>query len=43
MSLCKEGDMDSANAVGSISVDLAVNIADLVKRMIAIRDSASAG
>jgi WS/DGAT/MGAT family acyltransferase len=43
VSLRKEGDMDSANAVGSISVDLATNIADPVKRMLAIRDSASAG
>jgi diacylglycerol O-acyltransferase len=43
VSLRKPGDMDSANAVGSISVNLATNIADPVKRMIAIRDSASAG
>jgi hypothetical protein len=43
VSLCKQGDMDSANAVGSISVDLATNIADSVKRMLAIKESDSAG
>lgn len=43
VSLRKPGDMDSSNAVGAISADLATNIADPVKRLKAIKASMEAG
>ena len=42
VSLRKPGDLDSSNAVGAISADLATNIADPVKRFRAIRASMEA-
>ncbi|NNC98957.1 MAG: wax ester/triacylglycerol synthase family O-acyltransferase [Gammaproteobacteria bacterium] len=43
VSLRREGDIDSSNAVGAISADLATNIADPLKRFAAIRASMAAG
>ena len=43
VSLRKPGDMDSSNAVGAISADLATNIDDPIKRFRAIQASAVAG
>jgi WS/DGAT/MGAT family acyltransferase len=43
VSLRKPGDLDSANAVGAISVDLATNVADPAQRMRQIQASAVAG
>lgn len=43
VSLRREGDIDSANAVASINADLATNIKDPVKRIAAIRASTLAG
>ena len=43
VSLRQEGDIDSANAVGAISADLATNIADPVERFTAIQSSTRAG
>jgi WS/DGAT/MGAT family acyltransferase len=43
VSLRRPGDMDSSNAVGAISADLATNIADPVKRLQAIKASMEAG
>ena len=43
VSLRRPGDMDSSNAIGAISADLATNIADPVKRFRAIKASMEAG
>ncbi len=43
ISLRKPGDLDSGNAVGAISADLATNIADPVDRFVAIQASMRAG
>jgi diacylglycerol O-acyltransferase len=43
VSLRREGDIDSSNAVGSINADLATNIADPAKRFEAIKASTRAG
>jgi diacylglycerol O-acyltransferase len=43
VSLRREGDLDSSNAVRSISADLATNIKDPIKRFAAIRASTIAG
>ena len=43
VSLREEGDLDSANAVGFITADLATNIADPEKRIRAIQESMRAG
>ena len=43
VSLRREGDIDSSNAVGAISADLATNIADPAKRFAAIQASVRAG
>jgi WS/DGAT/MGAT family acyltransferase len=43
VSLRRAGDVDSANAVGTISADLATNIKDPVKRFVAIQKSMAAG
>jgi diacylglycerol O-acyltransferase len=43
ISLRAEGDMDSANAVGFLTADLATNIADPAKRVRAIQHSMKAG
>lgn len=43
VSLRRAGDVDSSNAVGAISADLATNIADPVQRFAAIRASMEAG
>jgi diacylglycerol O-acyltransferase len=43
ISLRAEGDVDSANAVGFLTADLATHIADPAKRMAAIRQSMKAG
>ena len=43
VSLRQEGDLESANAVGFITADLATNIKDPEKRLTAIRDSMVAG
>ena len=43
ISLRSEGDIDSSNAVGAISADLATNIKDPVKRFTAIQASTRAG
>ena len=43
VSLRREGDIDSSNAVGAISADLATNIKDPLKRFAAIRASMIAG
>ena len=43
VSLRRPGDVDSSNAVGAISADLATNIADPVKRLQAIKASMEAG
>lgn len=43
VSLRKEGDIESSNAVASISADLATNIKDPVKRFATIRASTRAG
>ena len=43
ISLRREGDIDSSNAVGSMSVDLATNIEDPTLRIAAIQASARAG
>lgn len=43
VSLRRPGDIDSANAVGAISSDLATNVRDPVKRFKAIQDSTRAG
>jgi WS/DGAT/MGAT family acyltransferase len=43
VSLRREGDLESSNAIGSISVDLATDMADPVKRFAAIQASARAG
>ena len=43
VSLRREGDIDSSNAVGAISADLATNIADPLKRFAAIQASMVAG
>jgi WS/DGAT/MGAT family acyltransferase len=43
MSLRRAGDIDSSNAVGAISVDLATNVRDPIKRFEAIQASARAG
>ncbi|MBK6288163.1 MAG: wax ester/triacylglycerol synthase family O-acyltransferase [Gammaproteobacteria bacterium] len=43
ISLRAEGDLDSANAVGFLTADLATNIADPDKRFAAIRHSMQAG
>jgi WS/DGAT/MGAT family acyltransferase len=42
VSLRQPGDLDSSNAVGAVSADLATNIADPVKRFMAIRASMAA-
>ena len=42
VSLRKPGDMDSSNAVGAISADLATNVADPIKRFSVIRASMEA-
>jgi len=43
ISLRRPGDLDSSNAVGTISADLATNISDPLKRFSAIQDSMRAG
>lgn len=43
VSVRQQGDIDSSNAVGAISADLATNIDDPAKRMQAIQASVSAG
>ena len=43
VSLRQKGDIDSSNAVGAISADLATNIADPVRRFARIQDSMIAG
>ena len=43
VSLRREGDIDSSNAVGAISADLGTNIKDPGKRFAAIKDSVQAG
>jgi diacylglycerol O-acyltransferase len=43
VSVRQQGDIDSSNAVASISADLATNIKDPAKRFVAIQDSVKAG
>nr|WHV03936.1 putative wax ester synthase/acyl-CoA:diacylglycerol acyltransferase [uncultured bacterium] len=43
ISLRREGDLDSSNAVGFLSADLATNIADAAERFAVIKASAQAG
>jgi len=43
VSLRRPGDMDSSNAVGAVSADLATNIADPIKRFRTIKASMEAG
>ena len=43
VSLRRPGDVESSNAVGSISVDLATNESDPVRRITVIKESATAG
>jgi WS/DGAT/MGAT family acyltransferase len=43
VSLRQAGDLDSSNAVASISADLATNIQDPARRFVAIKDSVQAG
>lgn len=43
VSLRQEGDLDSSNAVGAISADLATNVRDPIKRFEAIQASTRAG
>ncbi len=43
VSLRREGDIDSSNAVGTISADLATNVADPARRFAAIQASVRAG
>ena len=43
VSIRQEGDIDSSNAVATISADLATNIEDPARRFVAIQDSVKAG
>ncbi|MEH6636847.1 MAG: wax ester/triacylglycerol synthase family O-acyltransferase, partial [Halioglobus sp.] len=43
VSIRQEGDIDSSNAVATISADLATNIKDPARRFVAIQDSVKAG